>query len=456
MVVCIMIMRIGEAIMVLTTRDALTKAALLVAAVAASNLQWTIAINPNAPALYYVGSMTTFVALTPIIAIILGALLYGVVTLAIKNRTLDHARVCFLMGLYVVALWLVSSHIMRITDIPRPEADKNGFSYWFVIYVFAFYWSWPNVRMAEAQQEIDMAAQRAGVNRWLLVGGCFVLVFVTLFVFILLGNEYRSALYWSFVIATLFAAAIGLAVFVSDALHGQMRFWKLPRSDSRIGANLRIHVGKYSRKRKHSEKSINREELKQQFITQKNWRALVRFSQEWVAAEPLSFSALYSLGLACGHLGEHGAARDSFIKALGIDRNSAEAWFNLGLAYENLTNYQQALIAYQHAVRINSNYSDAAWRIKFIHDKTKEQTHKKNRSKDTRTDGRGDYSHWYEVLGVAQNASMDEVKTAYRKLMQDYHPDKVASLGKELRDLADRKAKEITEAFREFENARQQ
>ncbi|OGA46370.1 MAG: hypothetical protein A3F74_09410 [Betaproteobacteria bacterium RIFCSPLOWO2_12_FULL_62_58] len=37
-----------------------------------------------------------------------------------------------------------------------------------------------------------------------------------------------------------------------------------------------------------------------------------------------------------------------------------------------------------------------------------------------------------------------------------YHPDRVANLGKELRDLAERKAKEITEAFREFEKASQE
>jgi hypothetical protein len=56
----------------------------------------------------------------------------------------------------------------------------------------------------------------------------------------------------------------------------------------------------------------------------------------------------------------------------------------------------------------------------------------------------------YEVLGVARNASMDEIKNAYRKLANKYHPDKVNYLGDEFRELADKRFKEIQEAYQEL------
>lgn len=53
----------------------------------------------------------------------------------------------------------------------------------------------------------------------------------------------------------------------------------------------------------------------------------------------------------------------------------------------------------------------------------------------------------YEVLGVASNASADEIKHAYRELAKKYHPDKVSHLGEEFREIAHRKFKEIQAAY---------
>ena len=54
---------------------------------------------------------------------------------------------------------------------------------------------------------------------------------------------------------------------------------------------------------------------------------------------------------------------------------------------------------------------------------------------------------WYEVLNVSPTATIADIKTAYRELIRQYHPDKVASLGPELRDLAVRKSQAINEAY---------
>lgn len=56
---------------------------------------------------------------------------------------------------------------------------------------------------------------------------------------------------------------------------------------------------------------------------------------------------------------------------------------------------------------------------------------------------------WHEVLNVPANASADEIRQSYQELMHQYHPDKVATLGEELRALAERKSREISAAYRE-------
>jgi|JI6StandDraft_1071083.scaffolds.fasta_scaffold01691_8 DnaJ-domain-containing protein 1 len=54
---------------------------------------------------------------------------------------------------------------------------------------------------------------------------------------------------------------------------------------------------------------------------------------------------------------------------------------------------------------------------------------------------------WHKILNVAPDAAPQEIRRAYKTLMSQYHPDKVAALGPELRDLCERKSKEINTAY---------
>lgn len=52
--------------------------------------------------------------------------------------------------------------------------------------------------------------------------------------------------------------------------------------------------------------------------------------------------------------------------------------------------------------------------------------------------------NYYSILGVSENASLDEIKKAYRKLAMQHHPDRAAE-GK--KQAAEEKFKEISEAY---------
>lgn len=51
----------------------------------------------------------------------------------------------------------------------------------------------------------------------------------------------------------------------------------------------------------------------------------------------------------------------------------------------------------------------------------------------------------YEVLGIKPGATQDEIKSAYRKLIKQYHPDKFVD--NPLKDLAEEKMMQINEAY---------
>ncbi len=56
----------------------------------------------------------------------------------------------------------------------------------------------------------------------------------------------------------------------------------------------------------------------------------------------------------------------------------------------------------------------------------------------------------YTILGVQRNASFEEIKKAYRRLANIYHPDKVSHMGEEFQSLAEKKFKEIQEAYQKL------
>ena len=60
----------------------------------------------------------------------------------------------------------------------------------------------------------------------------------------------------------------------------------------------------------------------------------------------------------------------------------------------------------------------------------------------------------YKVLGISPSATDDEVKAAYRKMALKHHPDRVSTLGDDIRKVAEKKFQEINDAKERIYKAR--
>jgi dnaJ domain protein len=60
----------------------------------------------------------------------------------------------------------------------------------------------------------------------------------------------------------------------------------------------------------------------------------------------------------------------------------------------------------------------------------------------------------YKILGISPNATNDEVKAAYRKMALKHHPDRVSTLGDDVREAAEKKFQEINNAKERIYKAR--
>ena len=60
----------------------------------------------------------------------------------------------------------------------------------------------------------------------------------------------------------------------------------------------------------------------------------------------------------------------------------------------------------------------------------------------------------YAVLGIDKNATDDDVKKAYRRLAMKYHPDRVETMGEEIKRNAEKQFKEINEAYEKIKKDR--
>lgn len=61
---------------------------------------------------------------------------------------------------------------------------------------------------------------------------------------------------------------------------------------------------------------------------------------------------------------------------------------------------------------------------------------------------------WFRILETAETSTKEEISAAYKKIIRQYHPDKVAQMGIEIREIAEFKSKQINAAYEYAMNLR--
>ena len=133
--------------------------------------------------------------------------------------------------------------------------------------------------------------------------------------------------------------------------------------------------------------------------------------------------------------GEHTMAIQQANAYIQEDEQSIEGWWALGEAQQMADQYEDAVRSFQKAQELAPKDSDLA---KEAESKLKEAHVALKQSKE---------KNYYKILGVARTASSKEIKSAYRKLALQWHPDKVEAGDEEAKRVAEKKFHDIGEAY---------
>lgn len=89
--------------------------------------------------------------------------------------------------------------------------------------------------------------------------------------------------------------------------------------------------------------------------------------KETILAKPNSAEAHFNIGLAYSKLGDSTNAIESLKNTIRLKPNSAEAHCNLGFEYKDIGKAREAADSFTEALRIRPNYSKAIWNLGMIY-----------------------------------------------------------------------------------------
>lgn len=140
---------------------------------------------------------------------------------------------------------------------------------------------------------------------------------------------------------------------------------------------------------------------------------------------------LLNKSIALNKLKKNDLALKALNLCLKMKPNYAKALVKRGEIHQANGDWEEAVSDYGEANQIDPAGFGVGQKLKYA-----QQNAKKARKKD-----------YYGILGVAKDASDNDIKKAYRKMARDWHPDRHSQADEETKTKAEKKFKEINEAM---------
>ncbi|MDA3861047.1 MAG: J domain-containing protein [Melioribacteraceae bacterium] len=126
---------------------------------------------------------------------------------------------------------------------------------------------------------------------------------------------------------------------------------------------------------------------------------------------------------------------------------------SVGKRPSNSSNNHKTTEQYERREKKESYEKNNGYEKYERYEKFEKYTSSSNKKFDYKTASDSQKSKYYgTILELSGNIKKSEIRKKYLKLVGQYHPDKVESLGKDLRSMADERTKEINEAYEWIKN----
>ncbi len=127
----------------------------------------------------------------------------------------------------------------------------------------------------------------------------------------------------------------------------------------------------------------------------------------------------------------------------------------MGQLFDRFKDYLKSEIKYSE-VEFHNEEDDLKKIIQELNNQKKEseqnsKSQQRENSKEE-TNSKMDLNKACEILEIPINADLETIQNSYRRLVKEYHPDKVNNMGKEIRLLAQKKTIEINQAYEYIKN----